>query len=108
MAHINHFFRLDRLGKSSASKGKSRQASCHFKRVLGAAMLKKQCNSQKLGSRNYCQITNNVLNKVNLLYLPYLPASVKAKLHAKSFSDDSNLDDSGISLPTCPSRTYQI
>ena len=33
-------------------------------------------------------------------------ASDKAKLFAKNFSKNSNLDDSGISLPTFPSRTY--
>ena len=33
------------------------------------------------------------------------PASDKAKLFAKNFSKNSNLDDSGISLPIFPSRT---
>ena len=33
------------------------------------------------------------------------PASDKAKLFAKNFSKNSNLDDSGISLPVFPSRT---
>ena len=32
-------------------------------------------------------------------------ASDKAKLFAKNFSMNSNLDDSGISLPVFPSRT---
>ena len=32
-------------------------------------------------------------------------ASDKAKLFAENFSKDSNLDDSGISLPVFPSRT---
>ena len=32
-------------------------------------------------------------------------APVKAKLFAKNFSTNSNLDDSGISLPVYPSRT---
>ena len=32
-------------------------------------------------------------------------ASDKAKLFAENFSKDSNLDDSGISLPIFPSRT---
>ena len=34
-------------------------------------------------------------------------ASDKAKLFAKNFSKNSNLDDSGISLPVFPSRTNQ-
>ena len=33
------------------------------------------------------------------------PASDKAKLFAQNFSKNSNLDDSGISLPVFPSRT---
>ena len=33
-------------------------------------------------------------------------ASDKAKLFAKNFCKNSNLDDSGISLPVFPSRTY--
>ena len=32
-------------------------------------------------------------------------ASDKAKLFAENFSENSNLDDSGISLPVFPSRT---
>ena len=50
--------------------------------------------------------------KVNLLYLCYSmaqswlsSASDKAKLFAKNFSMNFNLDDSGISLPFSPSRT---
>ena len=49
--------------------------------------------------------------KVNLLYLLYstaqrccLPHLLK-KLFAENFSKNSNLDDSGISLPVFPSRT---
>ena len=33
------------------------------------------------------------------------PASGKAKLFVENFSKNSNLDDSGISLPVFPSRT---
>ena len=35
----------------------------------------------------------------------FSPASDKAKLFAENFSENSNLDDSGISLPVFPSRT---
>ena len=34
-----------------------------------------------------------------------LSTSVEVKLFAKNFSKNSNLDDSGISLPVLPSRT---
>ena len=51
--------------------------------------------------------------KVNLLYLLHSSAlryclscaSDKAKLVVKNYFKDSNLDDSGISLPVFPSRT---
>ena len=52
--------------------------------------------------------------KVNLLYLLYLTAqrccllllkTTPAKLFAQNLSKNSNLDDSGISLPVFPSRT---
>ena len=49
--------------------------------------------------------------KVKLVYLLYIldlvlsSASDQAKLFVKSFSKNSNLDNSNISLPTFPSRT---
>ena len=68
--------------------------------------------SQKLDSQDFWQIANNVLNKSKSAMPPLLSgpevlssASDKAKLFAKNFSKNSNLDDSGISLPISPSRT---
>ena len=68
--------------------------------------------SKKLGSQDFWQIANSVLNKgksaiPSLFNRPeVLPsASDKAKLFAENFSKNSNLDDSGISLPVFPSRT---
>ena len=116
--HRNHFFRLYQQNKSSQSKGKFRQANNHCKRAPEAAKLvyanktKESITSQKLGSRDFCQIANSVTNKgksgIPLLFndLQVLSsASNKAKLFAKSFSKSSNLDDSDISLPVFPSRT---
>ena len=104
--------------KSSDSKGKLRQASNRFKRVLEAAKLayanktKESVTSQKLGSRDIWQIANCVLNKGKSAIPPLFngpevlsSASDKAKLFAENFSKNSNLDDSGISLPVFPSRT---
>ena len=55
---------------------------------------------------------NSVLNKGKSAIPPLLnepevlsSASDKAKLFAENFSKNSNLDDSGISLPVFPSRT---
>ena len=118
MVHRNHFFCLYQREKSSDSKVKLRQASNSCKRVLDAAKLvyanktKESINSQKLGSRDFWRIANSVLNKGKSAIPPLfnglevLPsASDKAKLFAENFSMNSNLDDSGISLPVFPSRT---
>ena len=118
IVHRNHFFRLYQHNKSSASKVKFRQASNHCKRVLEAAKLayatktKESTTSQKLGSRDFWQIANSLLNKGKCAIPPLFngpevlsSASDKAKLFAKTFSKNSNLDDSGISLPVLPSRT---
>ena len=72
----------------------------------------KSITSQKLGSRDFWRIANSVLNKGKSAIPPLfnrlevLPSvSDKAKLFAEIFSLNSNLDDSGISLPVFPSRT---
>ena len=116
-SHRNHFFRLYQQNKSSESKVKFRQASNHCKRVLEAVKLayatktKESITSHKLGSQDFWQIANSVLNKGKSAIPPLFngpevlsSASDKAKLFAKNFSKNSNLDDSGISLPAFPSR----
>ena len=114
----NHF-RLYQKDKSSDSKVKFRQASNPCKRVLEAAKLahanetKESITSQKLGSRDFWQSANSVLNKGKSAIPPLFnslevlsSASDKAKLFAESFSKNSNLDDSVISLPVFHSRTH--
>ena len=66
----------------------------------------------KLGSHDFWRIANSVLNKDKSAIPPLFngpevlsSASDKAKLFAENFSLNSNLDDSGISLPVFPSRT---
>ena len=104
--------------KSSESKVKFRQASNFCKRVLEAAKLacanktEESIFSQKLGSRDFWRIASSALNK-NKSAIPLLSngpevvssASDKAKLFAETFSKNTNLDDSGISLPIFLSRT---
>ena len=69
IAHRNHFFRLYQKDKSSDSKEKFRQASNRCKRVLEAARLayanktKETITFQKIGSWDFWQIANSVLNK---------------------------------------------
>ena len=102
IVHRNHFFCLYQREKSSDSKVKFRQASNCCKRVLEAAKLayanktKESITSQKLGSRDFWRIANSVLNKGKSA----IPTSF-----AENFSLNSNLDDSGVSLPVFPSRT---
>ena len=104
--------------KSSDSKVNFRQASNHSKRFLEAAKLayanttKESLSSQKLGSRDFWQIANSVLNKgksaIPSLFsgLEVLSSAFdKTKLFAENFSKNSNLDDSAIFLPVFPSRT---
>ena len=92
--------------------------SNHCKRVLEAVKLaytnktKESITSQKLGSLEFWQIANSVLNKGKSA-IPSLfnglevlsSASYKAKLFAENSSKNSNLDDSSISLPVFPLRS---
>ena len=85
--------------------------------VLEAAKIayanKESITSQKLGSQDFWGIANSVLNKGKSAILPLFnspevlttSASDKAKLFPKNFSKNSNLHDSGISIPVFPSRT---
>ena len=92
--------------KSSESK---LLASNRCKRVLETAIL---AFTTKAKEWDFWRIANSVLNKgksaiPNLFNGPeVLPsASDKAKLLAKVFSNNSNLDNCGISSPVFPSRT---
>ena len=111
IVHRNHFFHMQQKDKSSDSKVKFRQAMNCCKKVLEAAKLAyanetESITSQKLGTLEFWQIADSVLNKGKSAILPLfnglevLPsASDKAKLFTEKFSNNSNLDDSGISLP---------
>ena len=75
-------------------------------------MLIKQKSQSLLRNLALIFLANSVLNK-NKSAIPPLfndtevlsSASGKAKLFAKNFSKNPNLDDSGISLPVFPSKT---
>ena len=84
----------------------------HCKSVLKPAKLvyatktKESVSCQKLGSWNFWQTVNGVLNKGKSALRPLLnspevftSASDQAKLFNKNLSQNSNLEDSGISLP---------
>ena len=97
---------------------KFRQASNRCKRFLEAIKLayahktKESITPQKLGSRDFWRIADSVLNNRKSAIPPPFncpevlsSASNKAKLFAENFSLNSNLDDSGVSLPVFHSRT---
>ena len=69
IVHRNHFFRLYQKDKSSDSKVKFKQANNCCKRVLEAAKLayanqtKESITCQKLGSHDFCQVANKIVNK---------------------------------------------
>ena len=72
---------------------------------------KESITSQKNGSCHFWRIANSVLSKGKSAILPQLndlkvlsSACDKAKLRAENFSKNSNLDDSGISLPVFLSK----
>ena len=112
IVHRNNFFRLYQQNKSFECKVRFRQASNCCNRVLETFKLayvtktKESIISQKLGSQDFWQISNSVLNSGKSAIPPLFngpevlsSASDKAKLFAKKFSKNSNLDESGISLP---------
>ena len=118
IAHRNLFVCLCQQNKSSESKVKLRQASNHCKRVFEAAKLayatktKASITSLKLVSQDVWKIVNSALSKgksaIPLLFIGlevFSPASDKAKLLAKNYYQNYNLDDSGISLPVFSSIT---
>ena len=102
--------------KSSNFKVKFRHATNRCKRVPETAKLayktEESITFQKLESCIFWRIANSVLNKGKSAMPPLFigleelsSASDKAKLFAENFSKNSNIDDSGISLPVFPSRT---
>ena len=118
IVHRNHFFHLYQQSKSFESKVKFREANNRCKSVLEAAepayanKTKEPITSPKLGSWDFWRIANSVLNEGKSVIPPLFnglellcSASDKTILFAKNFFKNSNLDDSGISLPVFSSKT---
>ena len=108
--------RLNRYYKAWSYKKKKYKKIKSYRRSIQKGPIDRKSvnfvNSQKLGSRHFWWIANSVLNKDKSAVPPLFngpevlsSASDKAKLFAENFSKNSNLDDSGISLPVFPSRT---
>ena len=63
-------------------------------------------NSQKLGSQDFWEIAISVVNKVKSAIPPLFNGlEVLSSAYDKARSKNSNLDNSGISLPVLTSRT---
>ena len=93
--------------RSSESEVKFRRAS-----IVGKGFLNLPNLHMLLKQKSPSRIANSFVNKGKSVIPPLFngpevlsSASDKAKLFAKNFSKNSNLDDSGISLPVFPSRT---
>ena len=113
------FFCLYQHNKSSESKVKFRRASNRCERIPQAAKvgyankIKASMTSQKPGSREIWRIAQRILKNGEsaILFLfsasdLLSSASDKAKLLAKNFYANSNLDKSVNYLPVFSSRTY--
>ena len=107
IVHRNH-----QKDKSSESQVKFKHASNHCKRVLEAAKLA-YANKTKESITWLSGLANSVLNKGKSAIHPlfnglemFSSASDKAQLFAENFSKNTNLDDSGISLPVFPFRIH--
>ena len=97
---------------------KFRQASNFYKSVPKAVKLTyantltESIPSQKLGSRNFCELLTMFSLNVNVLLPPIFnrsevlfSGSDKAKMSAEIFFKNSNIDDLGICLPSFASGT---
>ena len=102
IVHRNHFFHLYQQNKSSGSKVKFRQASNYYKKVLEAAKLvyttktKESITFQKLGSEYLPVVFPTKKNVIPPLFNDHevlSSASDKAKLFAKNFFKNSNIND---------------
>ena len=114
IVHRNNFFHLYQKDKSEV---KFRQGSNRCKRFLklpNLHMLMRQKNpslARNLALRTFGELPVVLSTKVNLLYLlfsgleVFSSASDEAKVFSENCSKNSNLDDSGISLPVFPTRT---
>ena len=109
---------MHQQNKSSESIVKFRQARNYWKRVLEAAKptsgnkTKEFFTSQKLDPWDIWLIANSVFHKSKCAIPPLFNClevlsyvSDIAKLFAKCFSESSNIEKSGISLPVFPART---
>ena len=115
IAHRNHFFHSFQRNRCTETKAAFRTASNHCKRViknareLYAKSIKSKVAEQRLGSHQFWQIANRILNR-SVCSIPTIingpevisSAADKAKLFAKNFAANSTLCDQGHQPPVFP------
>ena len=118
ISHRNHYFHAYHRNPSDITRFDFRTTSNRCKYVLNAAkdhyasLIQSRIDNENLGTREFWRITNRVMNRgkssiPTIINGPEILSSSldKARLFAKMFSSNSNLDDSGHPLPDCPIRT---
>ena len=122
IAHRNHFFHLyhkDRFNETAEANFKA--ARSHCQRILRnatdtyAQSIQEKIGNQRVGSREFWRITNNVLNRgkatiPTIINGPEVISSSidKANLFASNFASNSTLEERGHPLPEFPSRTDSL
>ena len=121
IAHRNHFYKVFQREKSVVSKRQFRQAANECKRVIDSAktqyvqQTQERIAAQKIGSRDFWRIYNNITNKGKSNIPPLIngpevltTSKDKAEHFAQKFSRNSTLDDTGHPLPEFEARTHQV
>ena len=121
IAHRNHFYKVFQREKSADSKCRFRHAANECKRVIDSAktqyvqQTQERIAAQKIGSRDFWRIYNNITNKGKSNIPPLIngpevltTSKDKAEHFAQKFSRNSTLDDSGHPLPEFEARTHQV
>ena len=121
IAHRNHFYKVFQREKSVVSKRQFRQAANECKRVIDSAktqyvqQTQERIAAQKIGSRDFWRIYNNITNKGKSNIPPLIngpevltTSKDKAEHFAQKFSSNSTLDDTGHPLPEFEARTHQV
>ena len=118
IAHRNHFFHVFRQNRSSENEAAFKAARNCCRAVLKGARssyaqsIQTRIGNERLGSREFWRITNNIFNRgkatiPSLINGPEVisTSSGKAKIFASNFAANSTLDDQGHTLPDFPTLT---
>ena len=121
IAHRNHYFHLYHKDRGVETEANFKAARSHCQRILRnatdtyAQSIQEKVGNQRVGSREFWRITNNVLNRgkatiPTIINGPEVISSSidKANLFASNFASNSTLEERGHPLPDFPSRTDSL